>query len=156
MSRHHKRDRDDNRRNRRDRDDRFESRRESDADRSDSLGNSSATATLATRSDDPIISGGRSSTYEHSESHDHRDEHEINDDPITAGGQSSRHDDWDQYDQDHDYGSEYENDRDDDRYGQAVTYHDESDHSYGSSDSHHDSHEDSDHLSLIAPSSDFF
>jgi hypothetical protein len=37
-----------------------------------------------------------------------------------------------------------------------VTYHDESDYSYGSSDSHHDSYEDSDRFSLIAPSSDFF
>ena len=128
MSRYHKRDRDDNRRNRRDRDrhDRFESR--NDADRSDDLSGGSASATLDASSDDPIISGGRSSS----------------------------HADWDHHDRDDDFGSDRDDSHDDDRYGHSVTYHDESDHSYGASDSHHDGHEDSSHFSLIAPSSDLF
>lgn len=159
MSRQHKRDRDDNRRDRRDRRDRndgFETRRDSDADRTEGLGSNSATATVESSGDDPIISGGRSSGNERSERHDQWDGHEVNDDPITAGGQSSSHNEGNQYDQDDDHGYDHENEQDDDRYGQVVTYHDESDHSYGSSDPHHDNHDDSDRLSLIAPSSDFF
>lgn len=126
MSRHHKRDRDDNRRNRLDRTDRFALR--TDADRSDTLSGASARATLESSSDDPIISGGGSASQG----------------------------DWDSHDQHDDFDSDHDDDHDDDRYGHSVTYHDDLDHSYGSSDSHHHSHDDSDHLSLIAPSSDFF
>ena len=128
MPRHHKHDRDDNRRNRRDRDrsDRFALR--TDADRSDNFSGASASATLESSSDDPIISGGRSASQG----------------------------DWDRHDQHDDVGSDHDDDHDGDRYGRSVTYHDDSDDSYGSSDSHHDSHDDSDHLSLIAPTSNFF
>jgi hypothetical protein len=78
------------------------------------------------------------------------------DDPIISGGRSSRYEGSEQHGQGDDHGSNHDDDQDNDHYGQVVTYHDESDHSYGSSDHHYDSHDDSDRLTLIAPSNDFF